>query len=439
MANILNVENEKNKTEEFSNKRRGEKEMHKKYVSAIIVSLLLVGTFAGLNAIQPVKAAISDIHHAGCRASTYGISPFPTPAGWENAIKTMAGFWPGSQPIGIWIVGILAGEGSDYWSWTDCNLQFPSPGGSYPYIRFNDTDFHEQFLAYFDTHGIKVFLQVEPGLADIPTLIDLVLNRYGSHSCVIGFGIDVEWYKSSIQKFGIEVTDAEAQAWEAAVKAHNSSYKLFLKHWWWTWMPPTYRGDLIFIDDSQGLGNLDRMVKEYRDQWAAHLGGQGNILMFQVGYEKDRTWWSKLPNPPKDIGDAIASAINGNPLGIIWVDFTLREVLPTEPPPPPGVMHVASIDMSGTKTGPKWKAYATVKIVDNNNAPVPSATVYGHWSGAWTGDVNGVTGSDGKIKLSSGSVTGGGTFTFTVTNVVKTDWTYDPAQNVETSDTITLP
>jgi hypothetical protein len=159
--------------------------------------------------------------------------------------------------------------------------------------------------------------------------------------------------------------------------------------------------------------------------------------MFQVGYEKDRTWWSKLPNPPKDIGDAIAAAINGQPLGIIWVDFTLRDVLPTEPPG--GVMHVASIVMSGTKTGPKWKANAAVTIVDANNAAVSGATVYGHWSGAWTGDVSGTTGTDGKVTLSSGSVTGGGTFTFTVTNVVKTDWTYDPSKNVETSDTITLP
>jgi hypothetical protein len=107
--------------------------------------------------------------------------------------------------------------------------------------------------------------------------------------------------------------------------------------------------------------------------------------------------------------------------------------------PPPGVMHVASIDMSGTKTGQKWKAHATVTIFDDYNAPVPSATVYGHWSGAWTGDVSGATGSDGKVTLSSGSVTGGGTFTFTVTNVVKTGWTYDPAKNVETSDSITLP
>jgi peptidoglycan/xylan/chitin deacetylase (PgdA/CDA1 family) len=108
-------------------------------------------------------------------------------------------------------------------------------------------------------------------------------------------------------------------------------------------------------------------------------------------------------------------------------------------PPPTPQMHVASIDMSGTQKGPNWKAHATVTIVDDDNAPVPSATVYGHWSGAWTGDVNGVTDSTGKVKLSSGSVSGGGTFTFTVTNVVKTNWVYNATKNVETSDTITLP
>ena len=301
--------------------------MNRKYVSTLIVSLLLIGTFAGLIAVPSVKAA-SDIQYAGVRESTYGISPFPTPAGWANAINTMAGYWPGSQKTAVWIVGILAGEGSDYMLWTECNLQFPSPGGSYPHVIFNATDFHEQYLAYFDTVGIKVYLQVEPGLADVPMLIDLVLNRYGSHSCVVGFGIDVEWNKQTQHDWGVPVTDAEAQAWETQVKSHNSSYRLFLKHFWYTWMPPTYRGNIIFVDDSQGFGNLRKMVSEFKNSWAAKF--PTSTLFFQVGYEADKKWWKRLANPPKDIGDAIDAAINGQPLGIIWVDFTLRDVLPTD-------------------------------------------------------------------------------------------------------------
>ena len=101
------------------------------------------------------------------------------------------------------------------------------------------------------------------------------------------------------------------------------------------------------------------------------------------------------------------------------------------------IMHVASIDMSWSKKGRLYTAYAIVRIVDQNGAPVQGATVYGTWSGAWKGSVGGVTDANGKVKLNSGKVKDGGTFTFKVTNVVKTAWTYDLAQNVITSKTIT--
>ena len=65
--------------------------------------------------------------------------------------------------------------------------------------------------------------------------------------------------------------------------------------------------------------------------------------------------------------------------------------------------------------------------------------VSGHWTGSYTWDVFGTTGSDGRVRLASYSVKNGGTFTFTVTDVVKTGRTYNPALNVETTDTITAP
>ena len=37
--------------------------------------------------------------------------------------------------------------------------------------------------------GVQVWLQVEPADADVPPLIDLVLERYAAHPSVIGFGI----------------------------------------------------------------------------------------------------------------------------------------------------------------------------------------------------------------------------------------------------------
>jgi len=297
----------------------GKSFVYKKYVG-ITVCLLFVGAL-GISFTSTTGAQASTVIYAGVRSSSYGISPFPSPEEWENYIKTMASYWPGSQPAAIWIVGTYPETG------VACYLEFPAPdGGPYENIVFDTVDRHENYLAYFDTHGIQVWLQVEPAFADMNTLIDLVLDRYENHPCVIGFGVDVEWYKySKKNSWGVKVTDAEAEAWEARVKSHNSSYRLFLKHFWWEWMPPTYRGDIIFVDDSQNLHSLSKMVAEFRDLWAAKF--PNNIVIFQYGYRSDRHWWIKLANPPKDIGDALDAAIP-NDMGNFWVDFTLREVFP---------------------------------------------------------------------------------------------------------------
>ena len=59
----------------------------------------------------------------------------------------------------------------------------------------------------------EVWLQVEPGNAPVEELIHIVLDRYGHHSCVVGVGVDVEWYKSIDKPEGQPVSDAEAEAW----------------------------------------------------------------------------------------------------------------------------------------------------------------------------------------------------------------------------------
>ena len=102
-------------------------------------------------------------------------------------------------------------------------------------------------------------------------------------------------------------------------------------------------------------------------------------------------------------------------------------------------MHVANIDMSWSTQGPFYRAHAAITIVDDYDLPVEGASVYGSWSGAYVGDVSGTTTTDGTVTLDSGKIKNGGTFTITVTDVVKSGWTYDPAKNVETSDTITCP
>ncbi len=178
----------------------------------------------------------------------------------------MAGYFPGATPCGVWIVSTMSRTPRA------TRLEFPSGGRSYPNIEFDDADRHEPYLADFDRAGVKVFLQVEPANADVATLIDLVLGRYGRHPCVVGFGVDVEWNRTAdYPKTGLAVDDATARAWEARVKSHDAGYRLFLKHWDEKWMPPTYRGDIIFVDDSQIFPDLESHGRRVRREVGAGL------------------------------------------------------------------------------------------------------------------------------------------------------------------------
>jgi hypothetical protein len=104
------------------------------------------------------------------------------------------------------------------------------------------------------------------------------------------------------------------------------------------------------------------------------------------------------------------------------------------------VIYVFDITMGyGTAPGGKYFGRATVWIKTEDGANVSGAVVTGDWSGAVSETSMGSTGSDGKVTLESSTVKNGGTFTFTVTDVSKSGYVYNPALNVETSDSITAP
>jgi hypothetical protein len=178
----------------------------------------------------------------------------------------------------------------------------------------------------FDANGIKVWLQVEPSGCDISTLIDLVMKQYGTHPSVVGFGVDVEWYLNRSYKNGKSVTDAKALEWVTKVQTYNPSYQVFLKHWLKDRMPPTYRRGLVFIDDSQDFRSLDAMLTEF-SAWGAAFAP--SPVGFQFGYASDRTWWSRLPDPPRDIGNAILARV-ANTSDLYWVDFTAYSIWPAQ-------------------------------------------------------------------------------------------------------------
>jgi hypothetical protein len=253
---------------------------------------------------------------AGFRFSFYGPPSNPGPEYWVSVGEQMAAKFPGAGPMGIWIIGDIEGH--------QAFLNFPGTSDD-PNIIFGKTDDNEAALAYFDEHNVRIWLQVESGDADMLKVIDLVLKRYGKHPCVIGFGVDLEWYHSKGDEAeGQPVTDAEAAAWVAAVRAYNPSYRLFLKHWDVNWMPPTYREGIVFVDDSQQFDSLDQMVDEFV-VWGQHFTPAP--VAFQFGYSDDQKWWGSLADAPGEIGKAILAKVP-NTSALFWVDFTVLDVFP---------------------------------------------------------------------------------------------------------------
>jgi hypothetical protein len=257
---------------------------------------------------------------AGLRASDYGISPWPAPSWWVNSINSMASRFPGSTGAMIAVVVEIDGmKGPGCWA------HFPNPdGGTYPGVRFDATDEFEPDFAAFDAAGIKVWLQVESSGCDMSMLIDLVFTQYGNHPSVIGFGVDDEWYQNKSYRNGKPITDAEAQAWVAQVRTYDPAYKVFLKHWLTSQMPPTTRDGLVFVDDSQGFKSMDKMMTEFA-AWGQYFNPAP--VGYQFGYAADRSWWSKLTDAPKTIGNGILARVP-NTMDLFWVDFTAHDIWP---------------------------------------------------------------------------------------------------------------
>jgi len=95
-----------------------------------------------------------------------------------------------------------------------------------------------------------------------------------------------------------------------------------------------------------------------------------------------------------------------------------------------------AMSLSANRNG-SAQASAAVTVRDANGNVLPGATVTGQWSGVVSRRLSAVSGSNGVASLESPRTRSSGTFVFTVTGISLSGYGYQPALNVESSDSIT--
>jgi hypothetical protein len=282
----------------------------------------------GIGTITNDDSSTTNTMVAGWRSSEYGNDnqwghDQSNPAYWINVAQQMSSKFPGSTPGGVLVVGELDGAPG---TTTSTFMPFPKPSGTYPNVTFGTTDAIEPLLTAYDNAGLKVYLQVESADADIPMLMDLIMNRYKQHPSVMGFGVDVEWYHQKQYPDGRPLTDSEVNSWATKVTTYNPNYSLMVKHWDWSYLSNARPSNVLFLTDSEQLGSLSNATSEYI-AWIDHFGSAQ--VGFQIGYPSDMSWWGNLSDPASSIiNPVIAARPNANIGAVYWVDFSVLKVFP---------------------------------------------------------------------------------------------------------------
>lgn len=102
----------------------------------------------------------------------------------------------------------------------------------------------------------------------------------------------------------------------------------------------------------------------------------------------------------------------------------------TPTPVPGGTLHVGDLDGSAVSGGNNWIATVTITVHDASENPVAGAVVTGAWSAGTNGSGSCTTNTNGQCSITrSGIRNSSNSVTFTVTNVTKSGFSYNPATN----------
>jgi len=156
---------------------------------------------------------------------------------------------------------------------------------------------------------------------------------------------------------------------------------------------------------------FDIFVKANLDYWTPKTN-------FQQGAEAALNAAFDYGYPCQDVVDAFA---------VVGIPLTCSG--------PHGEIYVKDITQSIEPRGNNYRSNTSVIIRAANDEPVADATVTITWSGVVNGSKSGVTGADGVVTFVSGNSGSTGPFIVTVTGVTHASLSYNPALNIETTDT----
>jgi PKD repeat protein len=161
----------------------------------------------------------------------------------------------------------------------------------------------------------------------------------------------------------------------------------------------------------------------------------GTIVAYDWDFGDGTT--STVANPVKSYanpGTYTASLVVVDNTGLSSVADTVVIVVQSN-----NVVYVGNITMTLSSTKQGYAATATVTVRNQNGALVPNAAVTGQWSGLATGTASRTTSRSGTAAFTSTRTRTRGTFTFTVTGITISGYTYAPTRNVKTSASIATP
>ena len=92
-------------------------------------------------------------------------------------------------------------------------------------------------------------------------------------------------------------------------------------------------------------------------------------------------------------------------------------------------MHIGDLDGGSVSNGNTWSATVTITVHDSSENPLAGAVVSGVWSNGANGSGTCTTDASGQCSISRNVRNTSNSATFTVSNVTKGGFAYNPADN----------